>query len=56
MIASEKSHQTLSEYNQFSNEKIRNLSNCIYDYAHSFIRKDFKSNELYWLNETKFGL
>ena len=55
MIASEKSHQNLSDYNQFlfkkrfevnkkqifSSEKMRNSGNCIYDYAHSFFGEDF---------------
>ena len=54
MIASEKSHQNLSDYNQFlfkkifevhkkknSGEKMRNVGNCIYNYAQSFFRKDF---------------
>ena len=54
MIASEKSHQNLSDYNQFSlkkievnqnqnfsSEKMRNLGNCIYDYTHSFIGEYF---------------
>ena len=50
MIASEKSHQNLSDYNQvllkqrkkknkkqiFSSEKMRNSDNCSYDYVHSF--------------------
>ena len=29
-------------------EKMRNLGNCIYDYAHSFFGEDFQSNALYW--------
>ena len=55
MIVSEKSHQNLSEYIQFlinkhlysikkrtiSSEKMRNLCIYMYDYAHSFFRKDF---------------
>ena len=53
MIASEKSHQNLSDYNQLlkkievyqkqiiSSEKMRNSDNCIYDYAQSFFGKDF---------------
>ena len=56
MIASEKSHQNLSDYNQFlfkkifevhkkkqifSSEKIRNSDNCINGYAHSFFEEDF---------------
>ena len=53
MHESEKSHQYLSEYNQFllkkievnkkqifSREKMRSLGNCMYDYAHSFFGKD----------------
>ena len=54
MIASEKSHLNLSDYNQFllkkrfeddkkqifSNEKMRNSGNCIGDYAHSFFGED----------------
>ena len=50
MIASEKSHENLSDYNQllfkkrfevnikpiFTNEKMRNSDNCVYNYAHSF--------------------
>ena len=53
-MASEKSHQHLSDYNQFlfekifevnikqnlSSEKDRISSNCIYDYAHSFFGED----------------
>lgn len=55
MIASEKSHPILSDYNQillknkfevnekqiFSSEKMRNSGNCIYDYVHSFFGEDF---------------
>ena len=53
MIASDKSHQNLSEYNQFiliyffpiktdfSSEKMINTGNCIYDYAQSFFGEDF---------------
>ena len=55
MIASEKLHQNISDYNQFlfkkvlksikirffSTEKIRNSDNCIYDHAHSFFGEDF---------------
>ena len=55
MIVSENTHQHLSDYNQFlfekifevnikqnlSSEKDRISSNCIYDYAHSYIGKDF---------------
>ena len=54
MIASEKSHQNLSDYNQFlfkkrfevnkvwifSSEKMKNSGNCIYEYAHSFFGED----------------
>ena len=57
MIASEKSHQNLSDYNQFlfkkrfevikkqifSGEKMRNSGKCIYDYAHSFFLVDFNA-------------
>ena len=59
MIAS---YQNLSYYNQFlfkkdlklaktqvySDGKMRNSGNCIYDYAHSFFGEDLKSNTLYW--------
>ena len=62
MIALKKSHQNLSDYNQFlfqkrfevnkkhifNSEKMRNLGNCIYDYAHSFFGKDFQPNTLHW--------
>ena len=62
MIISEKSHQVLSHYIQFlfkirfelnekgiiSFEKMRNSSNYIYDYAHSFFGKDFQFKSLYW--------
>ena len=62
MIASEKSHQNLSDYNQFLflkrfevhekliffSEKMRNLGNCIYVYDHSFFGEDFESTPLYW--------
>ena len=54
MIASEKSHQNLPDYNQFllkkieldqqqifSSEKIRNSAYCIYNYSRSFFREDF---------------
>ena len=55
MIASEKSHQNRSDYKQFlfkktfednkkpifSSEKMKNVDNCIYDYAHSFFGEDF---------------
>jgi len=55
MIASEKSHKNLSDYNQFIfrkslevikkkiflSEKMKNLSNYIYDYANSFFGEDF---------------
>ena len=55
VIASEKSHQNLSDFNLFLFEKIfevykkqmfssvkkRNSGNCIYDYAQSFFGKDF---------------
>ena len=55
MIAWEKSHQSLSDYNQFflekwfeviekytfSSEKMRNSGNCIYDYVYSFFGEDF---------------
>ena len=55
MIVSEKSHQNLSDYNQFlfekrfgvnkkqifSSEKMRNSGNCIYDYCPSFFGEDF---------------
>ena len=56
MIASEKSHQNLSDYIQFllkikdlnlikegiiSTEKMRNSGNYVYDYAHSLFGKDF---------------
>ena len=54
MIASEKSHQNLSEYNHsqekwfqvnkkqiLSSEIMINSGNCIYDYAHSFLGKVF---------------
>ena len=55
MIISKKLHPNLSDYNQFvlkkrfeenkkqifSYEKLRNLVNCIYDYAHSFFGEDF---------------
>ena len=55
MIPLEKSHQNLSDYNQFlfkkrfevnekqifSSEEMRNSGNCIYDYAHSFFGEDF---------------
>ena len=58
MITSEKSHQNLSDYNQFlfkkilkvingkqifSSGKMRNLGNCIHDYAHSFFGEDFNA-------------
>ena len=62
MIASEKSHQNISDYNQFlfkkrfevnknrffSSEKMRNSGNCIYDYDHSISGDEFESNALYW--------
>ena len=62
MIASEKSHQNLSDYIQFlfknrfeankkqiiSSKKMRNSGNCVYNYAHSFLGDDFHSNALYW--------
>ena len=54
MIASEKSHQNLSDYNQFkkkryevdkkqifTSEKKGEIQVCIYDYAHLFYGKDF---------------
>ena len=55
MIASEKSHHNISDYNQFlflkrfevdtkrivSSGKMRNSGNSIYDYAHSFFGEDF---------------
>ena len=55
MIASEKSHQNLSNYNQllfikrfevkkkqtYSSKRICNSGNYIYDYAHSFFAEDF---------------
>ena len=56
MITSEKSHQILSDNNQFlflkkiekdkkktifSNDKMRNSGNCIHDYAHSYFGEDF---------------
>ena len=55
MIVSEEWHQILSDYNQFSlkksyevnkrtdfsSEKMRNLGNCINDYAHSLFGEDF---------------
>ena len=55
MIVTEKSYQNLSDYNQclikkrfeanktqiLSSEKMRNLGNCIYDYAHSLFGEDF---------------
>ena len=56
MIVSDKSHQNLSDCNQFllketcevykkkqifSSEKFRNSGNCIYDNAHSFFEEDF---------------
>ena len=62
MIAMEKSHQNSSDYNQFllqksfeaskkkqifSCEKMRNSGKYIYDYAHSYIGEDFKSNVVY---------
>ena len=54
MIVSEKSNQNISDYIQLlftkrlednkkqidSSEKMRNSSNCIYDYAHSFFREE----------------
>ena len=54
MIASEKSHQNLSDWNQFlfikrfkvdekqifPSELMRNSGNCIYDYAHLFFGED----------------
>ena len=51
-----KSHQNLSEYNQFlfkkrfevDGEKMRNSGNLFYDYAHSFFGEDFLSDALYW--------
>ena len=60
MIVSEKSDYNLSDYIEFlfkkdlklmkkrtiSNEKLRNSGNYIYDYAHSFFGKDFKSKPL----------
>ena len=63
MIISEKSYQNLSDYIQFllkkllefnkkgiiSSEKIRNSDDYVYNYAHSFFRKDFQSKPLYWL-------
>ena len=54
--SAEKSHQTLSDYNQFLykkkdlkliknrvlfNEKMRNSGNCIYDYAYPFFGENF---------------
>ena len=55
MFASEKSHQNLSDYNQFlfknrfkannkqiiSSKKMRNSGNCVYNYAHLFFGDDF---------------
>ena len=55
MIASEKSHQNLSNSNQlllknrfevnikqiFSSGKMRNSGNCFNDYAHSLFEEDF---------------
>ena len=55
LIPNSKSHQNLSDYNQFllkkifevnkklvfSSDKIKNAGNCIYDYAHSFLGEDF---------------
>ena len=55
MIKSEKSHQNLSDCNQFllkkrfevdkkqkfSSEKMKISGNCIHDYAHSFFVEDF---------------
>ena len=55
MIGSKKLHKILSFYNLLlfkkrfevkkkeflSSEKMRNLGNCIYDYAHSFFGEDF---------------
>ena len=61
MIASEKPHENISGYIQFSFkkrfkvntkknslEKIRNSGNYIYDYPDSFFGEDFQSNALYW--------
>ena len=54
MIASEKSHQNLSDYSQsllkkrfevnkkgLFSDKMRNSGKFNYDYAHSFFREDF---------------
>ena len=55
MIASEKPHQNLSDYNQFlfkkrfevnkkkifSIENMRNSGNCTYNYAHAYFGEDF---------------
>ena len=55
MIASEKSHQNLSDYFHLlfkkrskinkkqiiSNEKMRNSGDCMYDYVHSFFGEYF---------------
>ena len=60
MIASEKSHQNLSDYNQFlfknrfeankkqiiSSKKMINSGNCVYNYAHLFFGYDFYSYAL----------
>ena len=58
MIASEKSHQNLSDYNQVKNyfkltknrylivKKIRNSGNYLYAYAHSFYGKNFQPKPL----------
>ena len=62
MIVLEKSHQNLSDYYQFSfkkrfkvnkkyifsNEKIINSGNYIYDYVHSFFGEDFYFNTMHY--------
>ena len=62
MIASEKQHQNLLDYNKslfknefevnkkqiFTSKNMINSCNCIYDHAPSFFGDDFQINALYW--------